>query len=292
MKTISQSKLAQNSTRLASQPVATPIDEKIETFDALFDGKLKFYQARDGYRFSLDAVLLAHFVTLRAHEKIVDLGCGNGVVPLILAFLYPSIAVTGIEFQAPLASRARRNLELNRLDQRICIVEGDVRAVKNIAAPESFDVVVCNPPYRRPTSGRISPNPEKRIARHECEGDLRDFINAGAYLLPEKGRMSLIYSAARAVELLNLMSRTGIEPKRVRMVHSFIHSEASLILVEGIKGWRSGVQIDAPLIIYHGDQQYSAEVDTMLKGRRIASVQKFKGSKACPERSEGSSSEA
>jgi len=267
MKTISQSKWAPNGTRSDSPPVATPSDEKIETFDTLFDGKLKFFQARDGYRFSLDAVLLAHFVTLRAHEKIVDLGSGNGVVPLILAFLYPSIAITGIEFQAPLASRARRNLELNQLDQRIRIVQGDVRAVKDIAAPESFDVAVCNPPYRRPDSGRISPNPEKRIARHECEGDLRDFINAGRYLLTVKGKMTLIYSAVRSVELLATMGNAGIEPKRVRMVHSFIQAEASLILVQGIKGGKSGVEIEPPLVVYEQGKKYTPEVEAMLAGR-------------------------
>src|ERR1043166_7434125 len=211
METISQSKLTPNSTRLDSESIAKSVDEKIETLDTLFDGKLKFVQARDGYRFSVDAVLLAHFITPRARAKIVDLGSGNGVVPLILAFLHPSIAITGIEFQSSMATRARRNTELNELTHRIEILQGDVRMIKNIAAPESFDVVVCNPPYRRPTSGRISPNSEKRIARHECEGELRDFINAGVYLLPVKGKMAVIYSAGRAVELLHLMSRTGIE---------------------------------------------------------------------------------
>src|ERR1700741_1659318 len=110
MKTISPSKPKQNNTETDSALGAPNRDERIETFDTLFDGKLKFFQARDGYRCSLDAVLLAHFVTIRGREKIADLGSGNGVVPLILAFLHPSIAVTGIEFQTAMTNRARRNV--------------------------------------------------------------------------------------------------------------------------------------------------------------------------------------
>ena len=277
MKNVFRPVSAANRTQLDSETRAPAFDENIETFDTLFDGNLKLFQARHGYRFSLDAVLIGHFVTVRAQEKIFDLGSGNGVVPLILAFLHPAIAVTGIEFQASMASRARSNIELNQLDRRIQILQGDVRSIKDIAAPESCDAVVCNPPYRRPTSGRISPNLERRIARHECEGNLGDFINAAAYLLPVKGRMALIYSAARSVELLANMCAAGIEPKRVRMVHSFANAGASLILVEGIKGGRSGAQIESPLIIYEQDKKYTSEVQTMLAGR-ITPVQEFKRS--------------
>ena len=255
----------------AAKPVTATLmgsESGDETFDTLFEGNLKFLQSRTGYRFSLDAVLLATFLAVRGEEKIADLGSGNGVIPLILAYLNPSISVTGLEFQVAMAERSRRNVRLNGFDKRVLITHGDVRAIRKIAPPESFDAVVCNPPYRLPGSGRISPNPEKRIARHECEGSLSDFIAAGAYLLPVKGRIALIYLAARSIDLFDTMRRAGIEPKRMRMVHSFAEAEASLVLVEGVKGGRSGVKVHSPLVVYAQGKQYTTEIEAMLTGSR------------------------
>src|SRR6266498_1922543 len=195
-----------------------------ETFDALFNGQIALYQSRAGYRFSLDALLLAHFVTIKQREKIVDLGTGNAVVALVLAYLHPSVTLTGVELQAKMAERARRNVELNRMQKRIQILSGDVRAGKPVAAAMSFDVAVCNPPYRRPISGRLSRNNEKRIARHETQGDLGDFLGAGAILLRVKGRMAVVYPAVRSVDLLAAMRHARIEPKRLRMLHSFFYA--------------------------------------------------------------------
>jgi tRNA1Val (adenine37-N6)-methyltransferase len=237
-----------------------------ETFDTLFEGNLQLIQSRTGYRVSLDALLLASFATIRPEEEIADLGSGNGVIPLILAYLYSSVLVTGVEFQVAMADRARRNVQLNGFEERVRIAHGDVRAIKRVAGPESFDAVVCNPPYRQPSSGRISPNKEKQVARHECAGGLGDFIAAGAYLLPAKGRMALIYPAVRSIDLLGTMRHVGIEPKRVRMVHSFAETEASLVLVEGVKGGRSGVKVHAPLRVFERAREYTVEIKAMLTG--------------------------
>jgi len=244
--------------------VDSPKDD--ETLDTLFGGNLKFVQSRRGYRVSVDSVLLACFATIRKEENIVELGSGNGLIPLILAYLHPSIFVVGIEFQAAMAERACRNVQLNGFDKRVRIQRGDVRSIEKVARLESFDAVVCNPPYRRPSAGRISPNKEKQIAHHECEGNLTDFIAAGAYLLPAKGRMAVIYSAVRAIDLIDTMRHSRIEPKRVRMVHSFAETEASLVLVEGVKGGKSGVQVHAPLVIYERGKKYTREVEAMLAG--------------------------
>jgi tRNA1Val (adenine37-N6)-methyltransferase len=240
-----------------------------ETLDTLFEGNLKFVQSRSGYRVSVDSVLLACFATIRKKENIVELGCGNGVIPLILAYLHPSISMVGVEVQDAMAERAWRNVQLNGFNKRVRIERGDVRAIEKIARAESFDVVVCNPPYRRPNTGRISPNKEKQIARHECEGTLGDFIAAGAYLLPAKSRMAVIYSAVRAVDLIDTMRRSRIEPKRVRMVHSFVETEASLVLVEGVKGGKSGVKVHAPLVVYERGKEYTMEVEAMLAGSLV-----------------------
>jgi tRNA1Val (adenine37-N6)-methyltransferase len=239
-----------------------------ETLDALFDGRVRLYQSRRGYRFSLDALLLAYFTRLRRSEKIVDLGTGNGVVPLILADRHPWASITGVELQEPMVKRARKNVRLNGLDERVEIVTGDVRAIENVAAAESFHAAVCNPPFRKPASGRVSPDEEKRVARHETEGALGDFLRAAAYLLRAKGRLTIIYPAVRSIDLLAEMRRMGIEPKRMRLVHSFIDAEATLILVDGVKGGRSGVEILAPLIIYQRKKEYTDELAVIIAGAR------------------------
>jgi tRNA1Val (adenine37-N6)-methyltransferase len=244
-----------------------------ETLDVLFDGKLSLFQSRTGYRFSLDALLLANFVTIKRQEKIVDLGTGNGVIPLVLATLHRSAILTGVELQPAMIERARRNVQLNGLERRIQILSGDVRAGAQLAAEASFDVAVCNPPYRKPGSGRVSPNDERQIARHETQGDLGDFLHTGAFLLRAKGRMAIVYSAGRCVDLLSLMREARIEPKRMRTVHSFAGVEASLVLVEGVKGGRSGVEVLAPLTIYLRGKEYTKEVAAMIAGTGRGTVQ-------------------
>ena len=238
-----------------------------ETLDALFDGAVKLFQSRAGYRFSLDALLLAHFATLKRRDKVVDLGTGSGVIALILARLHPEISILGVEYQSALAARAARNVKLNRLERRIALWRGDVRAAASIGPAESFDAAVCNPPYRRRSAGRISANDEKQIARHEIHGELGDFVAAAAYLLGAKGRLAMVYWAERTVDLLSSLRRARLEPKRLRLVHSFVDSEASLILVEAVKQGRSGVTILPPLVVYREGKHYSDEVAAMIAGK-------------------------
>jgi tRNA1Val (adenine37-N6)-methyltransferase len=238
-----------------------------ETEDSIFRGELKVYQRRTGHRFSLDAVLLATFVTPRCRDIVADLGTGNGVIALMLAYLYPSLAVTGLEVQPEMVDRAARNVRLNRLNGRVRIIEGDVRAIERFAKPASYDLVVCNPPYRKASSGRTSPDEEKKIARHEIKGALGEFLRAGAYLLPGKGRLAVIYLAGGLADLLQALRDVGIEPKRLRMVHSYADSEASLVLAEGVKGGKSEIKVLPPLVVYERDKEYSAEVAAILAGK-------------------------
>lgn len=235
-----------------------------ETLDALFQGKLKIIQTKRGYRFSIDAVLLAHFVKIDGSEKIIDLGTGNGVIPLILAFLYPAARITGLELQEEMVERALRSTDLNRLEQSVKIIQGDVRSVKNVFSPHGFDAAVCNPPYRETASGRINPDLERRIARHEIMGCLMDFLRAGYHLVRRGGRMSLVYPATRMVDLLQAMRVAGVEPKRLRLVHSFAGTVATLVLVEGIKGGRNELKVMPPLVVYTKERQYTAEMRAIL----------------------------
>jgi tRNA1Val (adenine37-N6)-methyltransferase len=159
-------------------------------------------------------------------------------------------------------------VRLNGLEERVKIISGDVRSRQWAPKPGSFDVAVCNPPYRKPSSGRVSFSEEKRIARHELNGDLAAFLRAGAFFLRDRGRMALVYLAGRSTDLIVAMRQAGIEPKRLRMVHSFPEAEASLILLEGVKGGRTGLAVLPPLVIYRRGKDYTDEVAAMIQGAR------------------------
>ncbi len=238
---------------------------KLETVDRVFDGRVAVVQRRGGYRFSLDSLLLACFVAVQGNLRIVDLGAGNGVVGLSLAVLHDGVEVVGVELQETMVERARRGVKLNGLGQRVQMVPADVRALDKELASRRFDVAVCNPPYRPPRSGRVNPDTERLLARHEAEGGLADFVRAGASLLRHRGRMCLVYPAERAVELFSLLRRHGLEPRRARFVHSFADAPATLVLVEGVKGARTGLKVAPPLVVYRGENEYTDEMTGLLK---------------------------
>jgi tRNA1Val (adenine37-N6)-methyltransferase len=237
-----------------------------ESLDTLFQGRLAVIQRKGGYRFSLDAPLLAHFVRLAGKEKIVDLGTGNGVIPLILASLYPSVHIIGLDIQKEMVERALKGADFNQLRDRVEFIHGDVCSIEKIFPPRSFDVVVCNPPYRAAKSGRMNPDPERRIARHEIKAGLGDFLRAAFYLLRSGGRIALIYPATRIVDLLHSMRGEKVEPKRLRLVCSFEGDPASLVLVEGIKEGKIDLKIMAPLVVYTSEKKYTSEVGAILTG--------------------------
>lgn len=244
--------------------MATPEDwscwlREGETLDELRPGGLRIIQKKEGYRFSLDPVLLCAFARIESGETVCDLGTGSGVIPLLLARRVSVGCITGIEVQPELADRARRSVALNGLEQRVTILVCDLRRIREILAAESCRVVLANPPYRPPGSGRLSPRSERALARHEVHGDLEDFVVCAAWLLPTGGRFYLVYLAERMAELLTAMRAAGLEPKRLRCVHSRQGEEARLVLVEGRKGGGPGLKVEAPLYIYD-DGSYTAEV--------------------------------
>ncbi|WP_305044175.1 tRNA1(Val) (adenine(37)-N6)-methyltransferase [Geoalkalibacter sp.] len=230
-----------------------------ETLDELRIGKLKILQAKNGYRFSLDPVLLCAFARVGKGARVADLGTGSGVIPLILARRTEAVEIVGIERQAEPAERARRSVALNDLEERIRILEGDVREIGRFFAPQSFDLVLSNPPFRAPGSGRLAPADERAAARHELAGGLEDFLRAAAWLLPPGGRLYIIYLAERLAQLLEGMRRAGLEPKRLRCVHGRLGEPARMVLVEGRRGGRPGLALEAPLLVFSGED-YSDEV--------------------------------
>jgi tRNA1Val (adenine37-N6)-methyltransferase len=231
-----------------------------ETVDKILDGRLRVFQNKKGYRFSLDSILLAHFVSLKPRTRAIDLGCGNGVILLILAKHFPQVNCVGLEIQETLAALAQKNTQLNGLDGSVKILTGDARNIKDFFRAHSFDNVIFNPPYRKLSSGRINPHPEKAIARHEINGSLKDFLTASQYLLKPAGSVFTIYPAKRLVELVYLFRLSDIEPKKMRLVFSDKTSEAQFVLVEGKNGSREELKIESPLFIYDQDKNYTEEM--------------------------------
>jgi len=244
-----------------SPPLPAPLSllHPDETLDALGYGNLQIIQPQQGFRFTIDPVLLAGFAQSKAGETWIDLGCGSGVLPLLLASREAELEITGIEIDPASADRARRNVLLNKLEKQINIIQGDLRELRKTQGAQFCDVVITNPPYRRAESGRISTGADRAVARHELHGSLDDFLEASRYLLKNGGRFYAIYLAERLPELLRKMSANKIEPKRLRCIHPRRTNDANLVLVEGRRSGRPGLTITAPLFLYDG-MGYSEEV--------------------------------
>lgn len=242
----------------------------METLDVLQGFNLQLPQARDGYRFSVDPLLLCGFAGIGRQARVVDLGTGNGIIPQVLARTGKGREWLGLELQAAMVQRAQRSVRLNGLAGQVNIVAGDVRALPADWLPASFDVVMSNPPYRPPTRGRVSPGAERSLARFELAGELADFLRAAAFLAKNGGQVYLVHLAERLAELLDGMRTYRLEPKRLRMVHSRAGEVAKLVLVEGRKNRRAGLIVEAPLYVYQAGQgrDYTPEALTLLTAAR------------------------
>ena len=235
------------------------------TTDTFFNGRIKVKQDRGGYRFSIDAILLAGQAAPRPEDKVVDLGTGCGIISLIMAYRNPGIMVYAVEVQAELARLALTNVRDNRLQDRIIVLDTDMKTIKPDKTAGPVDLVVCNPPYRRTDSGRINPNQQRAIARHELMADLQDVIACSRRILKTTGRLVTIYAAERTADILYQMRAVSLEPKYVRTIHSDARSEAKLVLVEGTKDGNPGLKIAPPLILYQENGDYTDEVQRMFE---------------------------
>lgn len=220
------------------------------TRDTLFDGDLHCWQYEKGYRFSVDAVLLSHFVLPRPGQHILDIGAGCGIISLILCYRWPDITITSLELQPQLISLIEHNIEQNTFQERIQTLNGDLCEIKNLVAAESFDQVVCNPPYGSLGTGRQNPGDEQAVARHEIRCDLNNVAKAIAFCLRNKGRASLIYPADRAAALIDTLKKNRLEPKRLQIVYSYPGSSGKLIMLECIKNGGEELTILPPFFIY------------------------------------------
>lgn len=241
-----------------------------ETLDAICGGEVKLLQRRDGYRFNLDPILLAHFAVTAAPATpgpTIDLGTGCGIIPIILARKLGVADVTGLEVQPGLYELARRNVHLNCCEGRVSLLLADLRSVASTLPGGSSTHVLCNPPYRASDAGRINPGHEKAIARHELLCSLPDVAAAASYLLKDRGVLSLVYPASRLCELFDALRRTRLEPKLLRMVHPRVDRPAKLALLSSVKGGGAQLDVLPPLVLHPADGAgFTPEVERMLEG--------------------------
>jgi tRNA1Val (adenine37-N6)-methyltransferase len=220
-----------------------------ETVDELRDYGLRIIQPRAGYRFSLDPLLLCEFVGIDAAARVIDLGTGCGVIPLVLARKGEDASLVGVEFQEETARLAQRNVELNGLADRVEIIGADILSLRERFAVSSFDLVVANPPYRKPGSGRTSPSAGRDLARHESTAGLADFLAAAKYLVKPAGRICLIYHTSRLADCLVEAEGLRLSPGRLRFVHGSPQAEARMFLVELVKGRKRELTVLPPLFV-------------------------------------------
>jgi tRNA1Val (adenine37-N6)-methyltransferase len=235
------------------------------TTDTFFNGRILVCQEQDGYRYSIDAVILAHYAAGGTGTRVLDLGTGCGIIPMIIAFRDAHVRIFGVEVQASLAKLAMKNIEANRMADRVSILNEDMKSLRPEMTGGPVDLVVANPPFYRADSGRVNPNPQRAVARHELKATLSDVVAAASRMLQKGGHFLAIYTAERLCDMIAELRTAGIEPKRLRMIQSADHQAAGLMLVEGMKGGSPGVKIPPPLIIYDSKGQYTEEVSRMFQ---------------------------
>lgn len=233
-----------------------------ETIDPIRAFDLQIIQPKSGYRFSLDPLLLCEFAP-ENRLSILDIGSGSGVIALVMAKKSPMSTVTGIELQAEMAAIATRNAALNGLSQRVNIIGADISKADGIPTSESFDLVLCNPPYRTPDSGRVSPKKGRDLARHESSATLAEFLSFAKRMVKPEGSICFIYQTERLPEMLYLARGLKLSTKRLQMVHDTFTSESKIFMVEFVKGRSCALEVLPPVSV-----RDSAGVDGKRAGMR------------------------
>ena len=231
-----------------------------ERLDDLQIGGYEIIQDPGRFCFGMDAVLLSAFAKVKTGEFVLDLGTGTGILPILLAAKTNGKHFTGLEIQPDSADMARRSVIHNKMEERVAIVEGDIKEASSIFGADSMDVITTNPPYMIGGHGLANPESAKAIARHEVLCTLDDILRESAKILKPKGRFYMVHRPFRLAEILNGMSRVGIEPKSMRLVHPYIEKEPNMVLVEGIRGAKPRMTIEPPLIVYEKDGTYTQEI--------------------------------
>lgn len=231
-----------------------------ERIDELHRNGYRIIQNAKKFCFGMDAVLLSGFASVKPGSRVLDMGTGTGIIPILLEAKTEGKHFTGLEIQPESADMARRSVALNGLEDKIAIVTGDIKEASRIFGGASFDVVTCNPPYMEGNHGLKNPEDAKAIARHEVLCTLEDVIREAAAVLKPGGQLYLVHRPRRLVDIITLMTKYKIEPKRMKMVHPYVGEEANMVLIEGARGGGRQMRVEKPLIVYQEQGVYTDEI--------------------------------
>lgn len=232
-----------------------------ERIDDLEFKNLKIIQNSDGFCFGIDSVLLSDFAKkIKKGAKVIDLGTGSGIISILLCGKTEAREIIGVEVQKEVYDMATRSAKLNKLENRFKIINKNIKDLKNVFKPNSFDVVVTNPPYKKSNTGLKNEIEKKYISRHEVKANLEDFIDMTKYLLKDKGEFYMVHRPDRLVDILYLMRKHKIEPKQIKFVCPNVEKSPNLVLIKGIKNGGQFLKVEKNLYVYNEDGTYTDEI--------------------------------
>ncbi|MCR6513926.1 MULTISPECIES: tRNA1(Val) (adenine(37)-N6)-methyltransferase [Clostridium] len=245
-------------------------DIKINEDESVDDLQLKdlfLIQKLDGFKFGVDAVLLADFANVKSKHRVIDMCTGTGIIPFLVYGKYSPKSILGLEIQEDMVEMANRSVKINSVDN-ISFINGDLKDLKLLKSIEKADVVTVNPPYKLNNAGIVNPRDKMAIARHEVMCNLEDVIIAARILLKDNGRVFMVHRPERLADIITLMRKHKIEPKRIRMVHPNKRKAPNIVLVEGQRDGGAFLKWDEPLFVYNEDGTYSDQINKIY-GREV-----------------------
>lgn len=232
----------------------------MERIDDLQRNGYRIIQDPDRFCFGIDAVLLSDFAYAKQGENVLDLGTGTGAIPILMKAKYPAKHFTGLELQEDIARMAQRSVELNHLEDSVSMIQGDLKQITDIFPKTSFQVVTSNPPYMIDHHGLQNEESAMAIARHEIKCSLEDVVAAARDMLEPGGRFFMVHRPFRLAEIFYCLKNYRLEPKRMRLVHPYVDREPNLVLIEAVRGGKSRLKVEKPLIVYKEPGKYTPEI--------------------------------
>ena len=238
------------------------INDLVKENERVDDLQNGYYIIQDPRKFcfGMDAVLLSGFARVKKGEKVLDMGTGTGIIPVLLASKTVGEHFTGLEIQEECAEMAARSVKYNNLEDRVSIRQGDIKEAVSIFGAASFHVVTCNPPYMIGQHGLQNPYMAKAIARHEITCSLEDVVKAAKWLLKTGGHFYMVHRPFRLAEIIYTLKQHKLEPKRMRLVHPYVDKEPNMVLIDAAKGGKQRITVEPPLIVYNKDGSYTDEI--------------------------------
>lgn len=231
-----------------------------ERLDDLQRSGYKIIQNSEIFCFGMDAVLLSTFADINLGDKVLDLGTGNGVIPILMEAKTKGEHFTGLEIQEINVDMATRSVIYNEIEDKVDIVQGDIKEASRIFGGASFNVVTSNPPYMNENHGLVNPESHKAIARHELLCTLDDVVRETSKVLKDKGKFFMVHRPQRLVEIFDTLTKYKLQPKRIKFVHPYVDKAANMVLIEAVKGGNAFLKVENPLVIYEKENIYTKEL--------------------------------